>query len=108
MKRSKIFLKILVGAAVLGTAPAIFGAAPALAQSFQTYHCTDGTEFIVGFYPYDSRAYMQIDGRAITLPRRLAMSGTRYSGSDVTLKMTRAGATTIKHAKRREAICELY
>ncbi len=108
MKRSKIFLKVLMGAAVVGAEPAVFGAAPALAQSFQTYHCADGTEFIVGFYPYDSRAYMQIDGRAITLPRRLAMSGTRYSGSDVTLKMTRAGATTIKHAKRREAICELY
>jgi membrane-bound inhibitor of C-type lysozyme len=108
MKRSGIFLKILVGAAVLGTAPAIFGPAPALAQSFQTYHCTDGTEFIVGFYPYDSRAYVQIDGREITLPRRLTLSGTRYSGGDVSLKIARAGATTIKHAKRREAACALY
>jgi hypothetical protein len=55
MKRSKIFLKVLMGAVLLG-------AAPACAQSFQTYHCADGTEFIVGFYPYDSRAYVQIDG----------------------------------------------
>jgi membrane-bound inhibitor of C-type lysozyme len=98
MKRSRIFLKALMGAVVLG-------AAPACAQSFQTYHCADGTEFIVGFYPYDSRAYVQIDGREITLPRRLTLSGTRYSGGDVTLKMSRAGATTIRHAKRREAVC---
>ena len=101
MKRSKIFLKVLLGAAVLG-------AEPACAQSFQTYHCTDGTEFIVGFYPYDSSAYVQIDGREITLPRRLALSGRRYSSGDVTLKMTRAGLTTIKHARRREAVCALY
>jgi membrane-bound inhibitor of C-type lysozyme len=87
---------------------AAFAASPAVAQRFQTYHCADGTEFIVGFYPYDTRAYMQIDGRAITLPRQLTLSGNRYSGGDVTLKMTRAGATTIRHAKRREAACELY
>jgi membrane-bound inhibitor of C-type lysozyme len=81
---------------------------PAFAQSFQTYHCTDGTQFIVGFYPSDSRAYVQIDGREITLPRRVALGGSRYSGGDVTLKMTRAGSTTIRHARRRESACELY
>ena len=102
MKRSKdVFLKILTGAAVLGLSPAF-------AQSFQTYHCSDGTRFIVGFYPSDSRAFVQIDGRAITLPRRLTLSGTRYTGGDVTLKMTRTGATTIKHAKRRESACEPF
>jgi len=101
MKRSKVFLKVLICAAVFGTAPAS-------AQSFQTYHCADGTEFIVGFYPYDSRAYVQIDGREITLPPRLTLWGKRYSGGDVTLRMTRAGATTIKHAKRRESGCRPY
>jgi membrane-bound inhibitor of C-type lysozyme len=108
MKRAKIFLKILACAAALGAAAGITGARPASAQSFQTYHCADGTEFIVGFYPYDSRAYVQIDGRAVTLPRRLTLAGSRYSGSDVTLKMTRAGATTIRHARRREAVCQIY
>jgi hypothetical protein len=107
MKRPKILLKILLRAAVFGMAP-VFEAAPAHAQSFQTYHCADGTEFIVGFYPYDSRAYVQIDGREITLPRRLTLSGRCYSGDDVTLKMTRAGATTIRHAKRREAACTTH
>ncbi|WP_024515356.1 MliC family protein [Bradyrhizobium sp. Tv2a-2] len=101
MKRSEISLRGLVCVAVLGTAPVH-------AQSFQTYHCADGTQFIVGFYPYDPRAYVQIDGREITLPKRLALSGTRYSGGDVTLKMTKAGVTTIRHARRREAACELF
>jgi membrane-bound inhibitor of C-type lysozyme len=101
MKRSKIFLKVLLGMAA-------FAAAPVYAQRFQTYHCADGTEFIVGFYPYDSRAYVQIDGREITLPRRLTLSGTRYSGGDVTLEISRDGATRIKHAKQREAVCAVY
>lgn len=105
MKRSRIFLKILVCAA--GTCVAGLGAGPAHAQSFETYHCADGTQFIVGFYPYDPRAFVQIDGREITLRRRPALSGTRYSAGDVTLKMTRAGATTIRHAKRGEAVCEV-
>ena len=99
---------MLVAAAVLGTGAVILGAAPAGAQGFHTYHCADGTEFVVGFYPYDSRAFVQIDGRSITLPRRLTLSGTRYSSGDVTLKVPRTGAATIRHARRREAACELY
>jgi membrane-bound inhibitor of C-type lysozyme len=107
MKRTWIFLKILMCAVVLGAA-ADFKAAAVHAQTFQSYHCADGTEFIVAFYPYDPRAFIQIDGRAITLPRRLALSGQRYSSGDVTLKVTRAGATTIRRAWRREAACTLH
>jgi len=108
MKRPKVFLKISAAALAFGTTSAILAVAPAGAQSFHTYHCADGTEFVVGFYPYDSRAFMQIDGRSITLPRRLTLSGTRYSSGDVTLKVPRNGAATIRHARRREAACELY
>jgi membrane-bound inhibitor of C-type lysozyme len=85
------------------------GLTPAIAQmtTFRTYHCADGTEFIVGFYPYDSRAYVQIDGGSVMLPKRLALSGTRYSARGVTLKVTTAGRTTIKRLKRPETACEL-
>jgi len=84
------------------------GAAPAVAQqtSFQSYRCADGSQFIVGFFQYDRRAHMQIDGRAVTLGKRLALSGSRYSGGGVTLKITKAG-TTLKHAKRPTTACEL-
>ncbi len=94
---------------------AIFGAvvvvvavvsSPALAQTFQSYHCADGTQFLVGFFQNDSRAFLQIDGRAVTLPRRLTLSGSRYSGGGVTLKITKIG-TTVRHAKRPTTACEL-
>ena len=51
-------------------------------------------------FPVQFRAHLQLDGKAVTLAKRLALSGSRYSGSGVTLRITRAGATTLKHAKR--------
>ena len=95
---------VVIGAALfVGIAAA---SSAALAQTFQSYRCADGTQFIVGFFEYDSRAYLQIDGKAITLGRRLSLSGSRYSGGGVTLKITRAG-TTVKHARRPTTSCEL-
>lgn len=82
------------------------GASPAFAQSFQSYRCTDGTQFIVGFFEYDARAHIQIDGKAVTLARRFSLSGSRYSGGGVTLQITKAGAT-VKHARRPAIACEL-
>jgi membrane-bound inhibitor of C-type lysozyme len=79
---------------------------PASAQTFGSYRCVDGTRFIVGFYPHDSRAYMQLDGRAVTLTKRLSLSGTRYSGSGVTFVLTSAGAT-IRHVRRPATACVL-
>ena len=95
----------IFGAALLG-AGVVTGPSAALAQTFDGYRCADGTRFIVGFYQYDSRAYLQIDGRAVTLTKRLALSGARYSGGGVTLVITKAG-TTIRHVKRPATTCEL-
>ena len=82
------------------------GASPAFAQSFQNYRCVDGTQFIVGFFEYDRRAHLQIDGKAMTLARRFGLPGERYSGVGVTLKITPTGAT-VKHARRPLTACEL-
>jgi len=82
------------------------GASPAMAQTFQNYRCADGTQFIVGFFEYDNRAHLQIDGKAVTLARRVGLSGARYTGGGVTLKITRTG-TTVKHARRPMTACEL-
>jgi membrane-bound inhibitor of C-type lysozyme len=92
--------------AIFGAALLIAGAVTAHAQTFGSYRCADGTRFIVGFYPYDSRAHLQIDGRAVTLKKRLAFSGTRFSGGGVSLAITKA-STTIRHVKRRVTACEL-
>jgi membrane-bound inhibitor of C-type lysozyme len=98
--------KTIVLGAALSVAGFAAGSSSALAQSFQSYRCADGTKFIVGFFEYDNRAHLQIDGRAVTLARRFGLSGARYSGGGVTLKITKAG-TTIKHASRPVTACEL-
>jgi membrane-bound inhibitor of C-type lysozyme len=81
-------------------------AAPVSAQSFQSYRCADGTRFIAAFYQYDSRAYLQIDGRAVTLAKRLNWSGSRYSGEGITLTLTKTGVA-VKHARRPVTACEV-
>jgi membrane-bound inhibitor of C-type lysozyme len=93
--------KIIFGAALL-----VAGTGSALAQtSFQNYRCADGSQFIVGFFEYDKRAHLQIDGKAVTLGKRLALSGSRYSGGGVTLTIKKTG-TTLKHARRPVTTCE--
>jgi membrane-bound inhibitor of C-type lysozyme len=82
-----------------------FQAPPARAQTFQSYHCADGTQFIVAFYEYDKRAFLQIDGAPVTLARRLTMSGARYSGAGITLRIGKTGATTLRHLHRPVTDC---
>jgi membrane-bound inhibitor of C-type lysozyme len=96
---------IIFGAATLAAGVAS-SSSPAFAQSFQNYRCADGSQFVVGFFRSDRRAHLQIDGKAVTLGKRFALSGSRYSGGGVTLKITRAG-TTVKHGRRPAAACEL-
>ncbi len=83
----------------------ISGARQADAQTFQTYRCTDGTQFIVGFYDYDKRAFLQIDGEPVTLAKRLTVSGARYSGAGTTLTIAKTGTTTVRHLKRPVTAC---
>jgi membrane-bound inhibitor of C-type lysozyme len=100
-RRSIIFGGALVVAAMATGASTVFAQ-----TSFQSYRCADGSQFIVGFFGYDPRAHLQIDGKSVTLAKRLALSGSRYSGGGVTLKITKSG-TTLKHAKRPTTACEL-
>ena len=96
----------ILGAVLCAVAIATVPSAAFAQSSFRNYRCADGAQFIVGFFQYDSRAHLQLDGKAVTLAKRLALSGSRYSGSGVTLKVTKAGATTLKHAKRAVTACE--
>jgi membrane-bound inhibitor of C-type lysozyme len=96
----------IAGSAVaLSVAGVAMAGSPASAQTFQSYRCADGSQFIVGFYGQDKRAFVQIDGHEVMLDRRLALSGARYSGGGIILKITRAG-TTVRHARRPETACE--
>lgn len=97
---------IVLGMAIGGT---LAGLTPVLAQDtrVQYYHCADGTNFIVGFFPYDKRAHMQIDGGELTLRKRLSVSGERYAGGGVTLRIEKSGSLTVKHARRPATSCNV-
>lgn len=95
-----------MGWAAIFLASFVAQASPASAQSFNSYHCADGAHFILAFYPNDTRAFLQIDGRAVTLKKGLTVSGRRYSGSGVSLVMTASGAL-IRHVRRPVTACEL-
>jgi membrane-bound inhibitor of C-type lysozyme len=84
---------------LLGAAALFAGQAPALAQIFSTYHCGDGSEFVVAFYEGDKRAHVQLDGKAMALQKRISLSGARYTRGDITLRMTKT-ATTLKRGRR--------
>ena len=91
--RRRIFI-MLVGAAGI-----VLSQLPVFAQTFLTYRCHDGSEFIVAFYESDKRAHLQLDGKAVALPRRIALSGSRYAKGDITLSITKT-LTTLKRGKR--------
>jgi membrane-bound inhibitor of C-type lysozyme len=99
--------KTTIPGALLAAA-VIFGGSAVSAQTttWQTYRCADGSEFIVGFFGYDKRAHMQVDGKAVTLEKRVALTGSRYSGGGVTLRVSKAG-TTFKIGKRPATTCQL-
>jgi len=83
----------------LGAVGLVIGPSPALAQSFLTYHCGDGLEFVVAFVEGDRSAHVQLDGKAMSLPRRFSPSGSRYTKGDVTLRITKT-MTTLRRGKR--------
>jgi membrane-bound inhibitor of C-type lysozyme len=94
------------GAAAIFAASLVAEMTPASAQTFDSYRCADGTHFILAFYPGDTRAYLQIDGRPVTLKNSLSISGRSYSGSGVSLVMTATGIR-LKHLRRPVTACEL-
>lgn len=96
----------IFGAALCAWAMAAVPSAASAQSTFRNYHCADGTQFMVGFFQYDSRAHLQLDGKALTLPKRVALSGSRYQAKGVTLRITKAGVTTLKHARRPVTPCE--
>ncbi|QOZ53553.1 MliC family protein [Bradyrhizobium sp. CCBAU 53338] len=90
---------------IIMLAAGMSGGRQAEAQTFRTYRCADGTQFIVAFYDDDKRAFLQIDGEPVTLAKRLAVTGARYSGAGITLRVDKTGATTVKHLKRPATAC---
>ena len=102
LKRGNILLTVAV-AGMIGLTPA-FGQDT---TTVRTYRCADGSQLIVAFYPWDSRAFVQIDGGEVTLPRRLTLwGGQRYSRAGVTLWIGKTGRISVKRPRRPETDCE--
>ena len=69
------------------------------AQTFHTYHCRDGSEFVIAFFEGERVAHIQLDGKAIALPQRMSLRGFRYKKGDITLRLTKT-VTTLKRSNR--------
>jgi membrane-bound inhibitor of C-type lysozyme len=102
-------MRRVMGSKILLALGAALAVAPvaAMAETFQTYVCADGSQFVAAFYPQDPRrAHLQIDGRAVALTKRVALSGSRYTGHGITLRISKAG-TSISRGKRPVTACSL-
>ncbi len=85
---------------LLALAAGLIGvAASARAQTFNTYRCRDGTQFVAAFYHGSRSAYLKLDGRAIVLPWRMSATGARYSRGGTTLRIN-ASAVTLTRARQ--------
>lgn len=81
-------------------------ATPALTQTFANYRCDDGTPIGAVFFSDTKTVALQYDGKSITLPYRIAISGTRYKKSGVTFWIKR-DKVYFKRPKARETVCRI-
>ncbi len=79
--------------------------APAAAESIALYQCADGSQFALAFYEADTHAHIQLNGKALSLPKRLSLSGARYSAGGVTLRIDK-DLTTLKHPREPVTTCK--
>jgi len=90
----------MVRAAVI--VASLLAASGASAQTFANYRCADGTVMPVVFQ--GDRANVQIDGKALRLPRKLfSLSGSRYAAGGVTLWVSRKSITLKRKGEKRVA-----
>ncbi len=82
----------LAGFAMLGLGTA------AEAQRFVAYECNDGTQFQAAVLDRDKMAYVQLDGHAHKLPKKIAYTGDRYAQGGVSYWVRGNGRVTIKRA----------
>jgi membrane-bound inhibitor of C-type lysozyme len=88
----------------IGIAGSAALASPAAADNIALYQCADGSQFALAFYEADTHAHLQLNGKALTLPKRLSLSGRRYSASGVTLRIDK-DVTTLKHPGLPQTTC---
>jgi len=75
------FISIFAATAILISQSQAFG------ETFRTYRCYDGSQFVLAFFEGDKRAHVQLDGKAMTLRKRLSLSGARYAKGDISMRI---------------------
>jgi membrane-bound inhibitor of C-type lysozyme len=85
--------RFLAAIALLGVGSFVILTGPATAQSFSTYHCRDGSEFVTSFYRDARRVAVKLDGQNITLRRGISATGSRYVKGDITVWIKGPSAT---------------
>src|SRR5581483_606001 len=73
-------------------------AAPARADTYYHYECTDGASFEVAFFGETKAAYLQVDGKSIMLPKRFSLISERFKKNGISLAMRSGGKAILKHA----------
>ena len=79
-------------------------ATPSDAQLFVNYVCDDGTPLTAAFFTGDRTMRMQLGGKALALPQRLAASGARYAKGGVSFWL-KGQQATLKRPKVRATTC---
>jgi membrane-bound inhibitor of C-type lysozyme len=88
--------------------PAIAGAGmlavalPAQAQNYHSYRCENGAHFELALFPNINAAYIQLDGKALTLPKFVSVTGTRYRKGGITVWLRGERATLRRAGVRTE------
>jgi membrane-bound inhibitor of C-type lysozyme len=77
----------------------------AAAQTYLQYRCEDGAQISVAFVDNSKAAFVQLDGKAMTLPLRLSAWGLRYKESGVTLWI-KGNDTRLKRPKNKWTQCK--
>ena len=96
MLNAKIVLALIILA---------LGALPASAQKFFNYTCADGSQITAAFVPQSKSAYLQLDGKSVTLPQRISASGARYKKNGVTFWI-KGNEAQLKRPKKKWTTCK--
>jgi membrane-bound inhibitor of C-type lysozyme len=76
--------------------------APAHAQTYYSYRCENGARFELALFPNINAAYIQLDGKALSLPKFVSITGTRYRKGGITVWLRGERATLRRAGVRTE------
>jgi len=81
----------------LALAIGVLTASAAQADTYHHYECTDGAAFDVVFQSGIKAAYLQIDGKSLTLPKRFSLISQRFKQGGYSFAMRSGGKAIMKH-----------